>query len=107
MKILTKKYTYVLILFLLIIGANKTYCIDNKDNINRHSDTDNKKLELIYTQSKDNNKSNTDSNIKLSELGLDIALRLKNTEYQIKFLNNLINNYNALYNNKMYILISV
>lgn len=102
MKILTKKYTYVLILFLLLIGANKTYCIDNKDNINRHSDTDNKKLELIYTQSKDNNKNNKDSNIKLSELGLDIALRLKNTEYQIKFLNNLINNYNALYNNKMY-----
>ena len=102
MKILTKKYTYVLILFLLIIGANKTYCIDNKDNINRHSDTDNKKLELIYTQSKDNNKNNTDSNIKLSELGLDIAFRIKNTDYQIKFLNNLINNYSTLYNNKMY-----
>lgn len=92
MQNLIKKISYYTFIFLLLTAATTSYCIDN----NQYN------LELLYTSCKVEYKNNTDSSIKLSELGLKLALQLKETDYQIKFLKSLIDNYNMLYNNKLY-----
>ncbi len=92
-------YTFV---FLIISTKSSVYCADNKENINRHLLPNQHKLELLLKQSKSEINTITDSSIKLSELGLKLAIQFKETEYQIKFLNILLNCYNKLYDNKSY-----